>query len=59
MKVIQVIRCYFGSHPPYRRKAIQRGGDYHSVCNGCGEPMVRGLNGTVLTQNDPYSQRDE
>jgi len=54
MNVVQLLLCVTGRHARDRHKAQQRGSDFHSVCTGCGQPMIRGPNGWLLTRDDDY-----
>lgn len=53
MRLLQPIKCIFGSHHRDARQAVHDGQDFKSVCTGCGKPMTRTMNGWVPTDRLP------
>lgn len=48
MNMLQLFNCAFGKHHRDRRRARYDGNDLHSVCIGCGQPMIRDFTGWRL-----------
>jgi hypothetical protein len=50
MKLLQLIKCWFGHHYRNGHRVRWIDGRRHSVCKGCGRAMVRDPDGWRLTQ---------
>jgi hypothetical protein len=53
--LLQPLYCLFGKHHRSRSRAWSDGTSFHSHCDGCGKPMIRGASGWSVDPNPPTS----
>lgn len=59
MRLLQPFYCLFGKHHRSRSRAWYDGLSYHSWCEGCGRPMVRGMRGwSIAPKTAPTGKHD-